>query len=389
MNIASSDGTTTLVYPLLESEIVGTAFQRIVVDGGVVRLDSVNHSLDEAHLVLEGDDLTAGQDYLKIIKAGQKVLNIDHNGVLHCHADLTAPVITGIISEIGTLQTSDLSQNTTIQANALMLAAATPINTENTLVLRDNSGTTYFHDITAHEIALQSSCDLYGDAALTYTPQDDSSPPLNLTGFTYRFGRNTEEIGDFSGTGAGIEMKEPDGNAIMIQVNQTTPHIELKVKKLNATIPFILIQDDEKHDLVKIDQHGFSEKFYIYQKTIVTPGQPYDSPTLLHGAQVHRFELGTKWSNQIPEIVIRLYTPELINADTHRTIQNLEVCLDDRAVAPGLLDIPSRMYIKRWGQYRNTVQELYIILAVDYVGGATELEISSQFRITFNNNILL
>lgn len=65
MKIALANGGTVVDYPLIEQTVVNHLAERIVVDGGAIRIDSANHTLDESHLVLDGV-LTAGQHYFKI-----------------------------------------------------------------------------------------------------------------------------------------------------------------------------------------------------------------------------------------------------------------------------------------------------------------------------------
>ena len=113
MNIAAADGSVTVAYPLIESQVLTHLAERIVVDDGAIRLDSANHTLDESHLVLDGV-LSAGQDYFKIMRSGVKKLNCDHNGQLHCHGDITAPVISGMLVEIGDLTTQNTNLATAV-----------------------------------------------------------------------------------------------------------------------------------------------------------------------------------------------------------------------------------------------------------------------------------
>ena len=75
------NGSTLVEFPIRESSVSHDLAERIVVDGGAIRIDSANHSLDQSHLVLDGE-LTAGQDYFKITRGGQKLCNVDWNGVL-------------------------------------------------------------------------------------------------------------------------------------------------------------------------------------------------------------------------------------------------------------------------------------------------------------------
>jgi hypothetical protein len=401
MNIAAADGSVTVVYPLVESSVISHLAERIVVDDGAIRIDSANHTLDESHLVLDGV-LSSGQDYFKVIRAGVKKLNCDHNGQLHCHADITAPVISGMLIEIGDLTTQNTNLATAVGANALAIANATHENTHDTLVKRNNNvgETTDFYDVTANVVTIQQAVALYGDAAVSYTPQDDND--VNKVGYTYRFGRNTEELGDLSGVGDGLEMKEPDDNAILIQVNQSTPTIEAVVNKSNTNIPYMLFKRiigyydaiDESGNpvslpiyekLVQIDQAGISQILVEVDKVQCTPGNKLHLSTLRNGYQSHVFELSSAWSDSINHTIIEISQPA--TSGSRRVIENLECCLDD--LASGWSEHHSRLYIKQWGIYRNTNHTLYIMLAVDYHNDETTLFAESIFRITFNNKLLL
>ena len=385
MKIALANGSTVVDYPLIEQSVVSHSAERIVIDEGKIRIDSANHTLDEAHLVLDGV-LTSGQNYFKILKSGQTLLNCDHTGQLHCHQDITAPVISGMLTEITNLQTSDTTQNTAIANNTAEISNSTHQSTHDTLVKRNNNDTTSFHDITSNIISINQALALYGDAALTYTPQDQNG--INISGYTYRFGRNTEELSDFSGIGNGVELKEPSGNQIIIQVNQSTPTIELQVNKSNAE-PYILARNTASEKIIQINEHGISQRYDVFALNQLTPGTLFETTALINGPQVHRFELFSAWTEQISESIIEIISAELQSTTEHRIIENLDICLDDLSVVSGVSDIHSRVFVKRWGQYRNTVQRLYIVVGCDFHNNETQLDANSQVRISFNNKLVL
>ena len=187
VKVASPNGGTFVDYPLLEE--FGSSFsQRIVVDDGAVVLDHADHTASQSHMVLDGV-LSAGQDYFKITKSGETLLNADYTGKLHCHQNVTGPNIVALESSSAAL----LGDVQTLQT---ALTASTHENTHDTLVKRNNNGSTVFENLTTNIINVSQDAALYGDAALTYTPQTEQE--VNIPGYTYRFGRNTEELGDYS-----------------------------------------------------------------------------------------------------------------------------------------------------------------------------------------------
>ena len=130
--VAYPDGTTIEDFPLIEENVITHLAQRIVVDQGAIKIDSAPHNLDNSHLVLDGV-LTVGQDYFKVVKSGETLVNCDYQGTLNTHK------------------------------------------------------------MSTNLLDVKQSVDLYGDAALQYTPQ--TSQFVNVPGYTYRFGKNQEELG--------------------------------------------------------------------------------------------------------------------------------------------------------------------------------------------------
>ena len=82
--VAYPNGDTIVDYPLIEENVVTHLAQRIVVDSGAIKIDSAPHNLDSAHLVLDGV-LSEGQDYFKIVKSGQTLVNCDYQGYINSH----------------------------------------------------------------------------------------------------------------------------------------------------------------------------------------------------------------------------------------------------------------------------------------------------------------
>ena len=99
MNVAYPNGSVIVDYPLIESEVVSSLVERIVIDQGAIKMDSAHENLDRAHLVLDGI-LEQGHDYFKITKQGVTLLNADYLGKLHCNAGVTSPNIAAIETEL-------------------------------------------------------------------------------------------------------------------------------------------------------------------------------------------------------------------------------------------------------------------------------------------------
>ena len=286
MKFALPDGSTLVDYPLLEHEIVSSLAERIVVDSGAIKIDSAHHNLDNAHLVWDGS-LVQGQDYFKITKQGQVLVNVDYLGKVHCNADVGAPNITTIEAE---------------------LASSTHLSTHDTLVKRDNNNTTTFAHITTNILNASQDVAMYGDCALTFTPQD--SQGVNRVGYMYRFGSNTEEVGDFSGIGDGLEIAEPDvgqtlGNTLLIQTNDSTPTVEFRANK-SAGVPWLLIRNSDDDEALMLDAAGchliLNEKLPIF----MTPGSALSLTTLEEGFQTHWFSLTAGWTGATSEQEIEI-----------------------------------------------------------------------------------
>jgi hypothetical protein len=282
----------------------------------------------------------------------------------------------------------DLLLRNDIDVNTGNIANATHLPTHDTIVKRDNNGTTGFHDITTNYLSVTEGMGLYGEASLQYVPQDDQTPPQNVMGYTYRFGHpggiHIDEPGYF---GAGLEMKDILENHLLMQVNKKTPHINIQVNK-NAGIPYVLIRDSDDIPEIEINAEGFAQRYHIYPIQTFTPGQKL-SLVMRDGPQTHVLELGIGWTADTSETIVEFKLTG--SAGDYRVIENLEVCLDDRAQPIPVGDLYARITIKRWGVYRNNFQTLYMVLGIDFDPNANEVEVemNSFLRISFNNKKVL
>ena len=375
MNVARADGTIVVDYPIIEHSLEQHVANRIVVDSGAIRIDSANHTLDEAHLVLDGV-LSLGQSYFKIMRSGVKLLSVDYNGILQAPQGIVAPEISFLGVDVA--------------ANKTAIENSTHVNTHQTLVKRHDDGT-HFEKVVTNTLSVQDGIGLYKDASLQFVPQDENH--VNIPGWLYRFGANTDEGWDFTQAGAGLEFKQPDGtygkgNQILIQTNDYTPTIEIKTNK--TTEPSILIRNAvTEKKVVELDSEGVH--ILPHQPGIVqiTPGQHHQAISLHEGYQVHRFQIGVAWSNTVAESTIELRGNDPQPAGTYHSVQNLEVTLDDLSQILPVTAVESRVYIKRWGVYRNHHSKIWIVLGVDFRNNETSLLQGSILRISFNFNRLL
>ena len=379
MNIADPSGSTVVDYPLLESQVITSLAQRLVIDYGAIQLDSSHQNLDRTHLLLDGV-LPQGNDYLKITKQGSTLLNVDDTGKLFCNANVTSPNIVAVET---------------------LLANSTHLSTHDTLVKRDHTTTTTIQDLTSQTmhtdvIEVQDDVALYGDGTLTYTPQDPITG-LNIGWnleerftYIYRFGANSQGIGDFTTRGDGLELREPDdtvtgdrNNKIVIQVNSGTPTIELIVNKTPGE-PWFLTRDKDLAPVLSLDSAGCHVRTDMKPLILVTPGNALSVTTLTEGLQCHKFELNTPWSVNTAETEIEI--SESVGSPGTRIIENLEILLDDLGTAS---PIYSRIYVKRWGVYRHTKQILWVVLGVSFRNSETSLAGGLEFRLSFNNKVVI
>ena len=373
MNIAFPDGSTVVDFPLIEREVVSSLAERLVIDGGAIKIDSAHDNLDNAHLVLDGV-LEQGQEYFKIMRSGVKQLSVDYNGILQAPKGIVSPEITFLGNDVATNRTA--------------IENSTHLNTHNTLVKRDNTSTTTFQSLTTNILNASQDVAMYGDCALTYTPQD--SQGTNLSGYTYRFGRNTEELGDFSGLGNGLELAEPNDpitsermNQILIQVNEGTPTIEMIVNK-SPSEDWLLIRDKDLEPVLSLNSSGCHIR--TVQKAFVnlTPGNTLSLNTLTEGMQSHWFQLSSPWTGNTTETEIEI--SEAAANSSKKMIRGLEILIDDLGTAS---EIQSRIFIKRWGVYRHDKQRLWVVIGLELRNSETQIAGNTKFRLSFNNKIVL
>ena len=328
--VAYPDGSTIEDFPLIEEQVVTHLAQRIVVDSGAIKIDSAHQNLDNAHLVLDGV-LAEGQDYFKVVKSGETLVNCDYQGTLNTHK------------------------------------------------------------MSTNLLDVKQSIDLYGDAAIQFTPQ--TSTLINVPGYTYRFGKNLEELGDFSTQGDGLEMRNMPwgGNEVLIQVNNITPTIQIHSVKYPGVETFVVSSERESeqgvgHKLITIDSDGLHVKRDDQNDILMTPGNAISVAVLISGFQTHRFKLDQAWANASTETDIEIYSAT--SAAEFRHIQNLEVTFDDLTQPGGVANANGRVYVKRWGVYRNTYLRVWIVLGID-LRGDTEIASGRFVRVSFNNTRLL
>ena len=118
----------------------------------------------------------------------------------------------------------------------------------------------------------------------------------------------------------------------------------------------------------------------------MTPGNPITSYMLISGFQTHRFTLDQAWTSESTETEIEIYSAT--SAAEFRHIENLEVVLDDLSL-PGIVsEVAARVYVKRWGIYRNSYLRIWMVLGADF-RGETEIVSGSLIRVSFNNKLIL
>ncbi len=127
----------------------------------------------------------------------------------------------------------------------------------------------------------------------------------------------------------------------------------------------------------------------IETSLLLTPGQHIDVNTLRGGYQVHRFLLSTSWQNSITESSIEFRGLDAQASGTFHQIENLEVYLDDLSQQSAVADISSRVYVKRWGVYRNVHSRLYVVVGVDFRNSETSISQYSLIRVSFNFKTIL
>jgi hypothetical protein len=376
MKVARADGSIVVDYPIIEHSLEQHVANRIVVDHGAVVIDSANHSLDEAHLVLDGI-LTQGQDYFKIMRSGVKQVNVDYNGILWCHQGVSSPGLTLLEVDVA--------------ANKTAIVNSTHTNTHDTIVKRHDDGTHFENVIIDKALSVHDGVGLYKNAALQFVPQDENNN--NIPGWIYRFGANTDQGWDFSQAGAGLEFQQPPGtygkgNEILIQVNEYTPTIEIKSNK--TTEPALLLRNAvTEKKVLEIDDNGVHILPHQPLMVQITPGQHHSAFSLHEGYQVHRFQLSVAWASTVDETTMELRGNDPQPFGVYHSVQNIEVTLDDLSQIIPVTAVESRIYIKRWGVYRNVHSKIWIVLGVDFRNNELSLAQGSIIRVSFNFNRLL
>jgi hypothetical protein len=328
--VAYPDGSTIFDYPLIEENVVTHLAQRIVVDSGAIKIDSAPHNVDRSHIVLDGV-LAEGEDYIKVTKSAQTLVNIDYQGV---------------------------------------------VNT---------------HKMSTNLIDVKQSVDLYGDAAIQYVPQ--TSQFQNVPGYTYRFGKNQQELGDFSSQGDGLEFRNMPwgGNEILMQVNDITPTIEIRRLK-NPGVETLVVtserqsEQDPGNKIITIDDAGLHVRRNDRNINLMIPGNALSVGLLTQGFQTHKFTLDQAWTSESTETEIEIYSATSAAEFLH--IQNVEVTLDDRSQPSSVSEANARVYVKRWGVYRNTYLRLWLVLGVD-LRGDSSVATGRYLRVSFNNKLIL
>ena len=178
-------------------------------------------------------------------------------------------------------------------------------------------------------------------------------------------------------------MEGLPGNKILIQVNDSTPTIELQVNK-EAAVEWVLIRDHTDNEMLILDNQGCRLRSVVKSPVQLTPGVSLSLNSLIDGPQTHRFTLTQAWGENLSQ---QIQISGDTSASVHRSIENLEVVLDDLSLPAAITDIHSRIYIDRWGVYRNTKQVLWIVLAVEFMNSETSIANGSLVRLSFNNKV--
>ena len=349
---ALDDGSIIEEYPLTESF---HRMEKINVDQGAIKLDRADHHADKTHLLLKGD-LANDEKYISMqTQAGVVLASIDHEGKFH-GAGITAPELTSINStlddvvdvlaqinlDVDTNETAIENLETDVQQNTQQVAliasheddltGATHLNTGGELVKRDSSGDVHFNTVTTELAAIGNNISLYGDAAMNFVPQSIvNGSPVNKPDFLYRFGRNTEELGDLSGTGDGLELKNGDTyNEILIQVNDNTPTIQIAYEKLAE--PVIRFTENDTIT-IDMDDSGY-HRLVVKEEATVTAGA---TTTLNLRDNVTAFELQLS-GNMLANDDTHIHLTKTVSGDLFQYSYRFEVAA---------VDVTHDVYIKR------------------------------------------
>ena len=176
-----------------------------------------------------------------------------------------------------------------------------------------------------------------------------------------------------------------------MQVNDFTPTIQIHRKK-NPGVPSLVISSERQTEqglgdkLVSIDDAGLHVRHNELNVVLMTPGNAISQEMLLNGFQTHMFTLNAAWDNESTETEIEIFSAT--SSAEYRHIQNLEVALDDLSQPSTVSSTNARIYIKRWGVYRNTHLRVWLVLGVD-LGGENEVASGRFIRVSFNNKLIL
>jgi len=252
------DSTDTDPIIPLTSQVVHhepTSGQDGVKDVSVKVKATVEDDLN-AMVVLKGR-LSAGEWFIRCINQKYQVPPIDHwddafwvdaSGNIMCNYIDSAT--TDDIDDDFAVLSLDIEENTE------RLDAATPDNVADTLVLRDENGDIQAHGLTCNHLFTTgpaNAIDIYEDGALRFIPYLPNGQ-IDQTAY-YRFGRNTEEIGDQSGAGDGLEFKH-HGQEILIQVQEDNSTIFMKGDKSSNQAMFIEVRNAAEDLIFSVNKHG-------------------------------------------------------------------------------------------------------------------------------------
>jgi len=294
--------------------------------------------------------------------AGVVLASVDHEGKF-VGAGITVPEVTSlntalddvvdvlaeISGDVDTNETAIENLETDVQQNTQQVAliasheddltGATHLNTGGELVKRDSSGDVHFNAVTTELAAVGNNISLYGDAAMNFVPQSIvNGVPVNKPDFLYRWGRNTEELGDTSGTGDGLEFKNGDtDNEILIQVNDNTPTLEIAYEKLaEPVIRFV----ENGTTTVDMDDAGYHRLVVKEEVTITANG----TNSLNLRDNVTAFELQLS-GNMIANDDTHIHLTKTVSGDLFKYSYSFEVAA---------VDATHDVYIKRVTRRHDT-----------------------------------
>ena len=212
-----------------------------------------------SHLVLQGR-LNSGQYYIRAINqdylAGSPGANSGEEDVFY--VDDVGNIQCGYVNEVDIVALQDLFVHVEFEArdNTEILDAATSADVPGALVLRDAHGDIEAHGLTCNHLFTTgpaNQIDIYGDGALRFIPRlPDGS--IDASGF-YRFGRNTDDLGDTTGSGDGLEFRHHD-QEILIQTQAAASFIRMKGDKSSDNAKFIECRNELGDLLFEVNRDG-------------------------------------------------------------------------------------------------------------------------------------